>query len=105
VEKVDFISAPGTSAPGIYRPGGPHALVTPLGLFNFDRARARFRLASVHPGHTVEEIVAQTGFDFDRAPAPAATPAPSETRRALMREIVRDEVADIYPRFAARFLG
>ncbi|NJN39896.1 MAG: CoA synthetase [Gammaproteobacteria bacterium] len=105
VEKVDFVSAPGTSEPGVYRPGGPHALVTPLGLFNFNRERARFRLASVHPGHTVEEIVAQTGFDFDRDPPPIETPAPTEARLALMREIVREEVAGIYPRFAARFLG
>jgi len=105
VEKVDFVSAPGTSPPGVYRPGGPHALVTPLGLFRFDRERARFRLASVHPGHTVEEIVAQTGFDFDRDPAPAVTPAPADSRRALMQEIVRKEIAEIYPRFAARFLG
>jgi glutaconate CoA-transferase, subunit B len=105
VEKVDFVSAPGTSAPGVYRPGGPYALVTPLGAFRFDRERARFRLASVHPGHSLEEIVAQTGFDFDRDPTPAATPAPADTRRALMHEIVREEIAGIYPRFAARFLG
>jgi len=105
VEKVDFVSAPGTSPPGVYRPGGPHALVTPFGLFRFDRARARFGLASVHPGHTVEEIVAQTGFDFDREPAPAVTPTPAGARRALMNEIVREEIAEIYPRFAARFLG
>lgn len=105
VEKVDFVSAPGTSEPGVYRPGGPHALVTPLGLFHFDRALARFRLVSVHPGHTVEEIVAQTGFEFEREPAPAATPAPTDNRCALMHAIVRDEVAGIYPRFAAKFLG
>ena len=105
VEKVDFVSAPGTSEPGVFRPGGPHALVTPLALFHFDRERARFGLASVHPGHTIEEIVAHTGFDFDRDPPSVETPAPTQTRRALMREIVRDEVSEIYPRFAARFLG
>jgi len=105
VEKVDFVSAPGTSEPGVYRPGGPHALVTPLGLFRFDRERARFRLASVHPGHSVEEIVAHTGFDFDRDPAPVATPVPTDVRRALMHEIVREEIVEIYPRFAARFLN
>lgn len=105
VEKVDFVSAPGTSPPGVYRQGGPHALVTPLGLFHFDRSRARFRLASVHPGHTVEEVASLTGFDFDRDPAPAPTPAPPAARRAMMREVVRDEVTEIYPRFAARFLG
>ena len=33
VPKVDFISAPGTSAPEVYRRGGPHALVTNMALF------------------------------------------------------------------------
>ena len=41
VDKVDFVSAPGTSAPGVHRPGGPYALVTPRCVFRFDRdARA-----------------------------------------------------------------
>src|SRR5512147_1178966 len=64
VPKVDFISAPGTSEAGVHRPGGPHALLTGLGLFSFDRARRRFRLDSVHPGHSVEEIRDNTGFEF-----------------------------------------
>ncbi|HUI97849.1 MAG TPA: CoA-transferase, partial [Xanthobacteraceae bacterium] len=65
VDKVDFVTAPGTSPPHVYRRGGPVALVTPLCEFAFDRSRARFRLASVHPGHSVEEVSDQTGFAFD----------------------------------------
>src|SRR6266852_6230105 len=38
VERVDFVSAPGTSPPNVYRPGGPAALVTPRCVFLFDRA-------------------------------------------------------------------
>ena len=64
VPKVDFISAPGASAGNVYRPGGPIALVTNRCLFRF--ADGRFRLASVHPGHTVEEVIENTGFDFDK---------------------------------------
>src|SRR5690349_23886482 len=52
VPKVDFISAPGVSKAGVYRPGGPHALLTSLALFSFERARQRFRLETVHPGHS-----------------------------------------------------
>ena len=48
VPKVDFISAPGTSAPNVYRPGGPWKLVTGLGVLGFDRTRKRFTLESVH---------------------------------------------------------
>src|SRR6266853_140850 len=44
VPKVDFISAPGASEPGVHRLGGPYALLTELGLFSFDREGRRFRL-------------------------------------------------------------
>ncbi|MDA1286961.1 MAG: CoA synthetase, partial [Proteobacteria bacterium] len=77
VEKVDFISAPGTSAEGVYRPGGPYALITSLGLFAFDKTRARFRLTSIHPGHSLEEILDNTGFKFDRDEVIPETAAPS----------------------------
>lgn len=103
VEKVDFVSAPGTSPPGVHRPGGPYALVTPLALFGFEREAARFRLASLHPGRTLAEVQAQTGFTFDHAERPATTAAPDAARLAAIGEVVRDEVAEIYPRFAARF--
>src|SRR5438132_4596447 len=47
VPRVDFVSAPGSSEASVYRPGGPRALVTRLGLFSFDRDARRFRLESV----------------------------------------------------------
>jgi glutaconate CoA-transferase, subunit B len=50
VEKVDFISALGTSAAGIYRVGGPYALPTGAALFAFEKEKGRFRLDSVHAG-------------------------------------------------------
>jgi glutaconate CoA-transferase subunit B len=105
VEAVDFISAPGVSAPGVHRPGGPHALVTNLGLFSFDRARARFRLESVHPGHTVEEILDNTGFAFDMPDSVPETPAPEADRLALLRGPIAREIADPYPSFAKAVFG
>lgn len=101
VKKVDFVSAPGTSPPGVYRPGGPWKLVTGLGLFEFDRSRKRFILESVHPGHTVEEIVVNTGFDFDRPARVPTTPVPEPRVLALIRGRIRDEIAETYPKFAA----
>jgi glutaconate CoA-transferase subunit B len=101
VRKVDFVSAPGTSPPGVYRPGGPWKLLTGRGLFAFDKSRKRFTLQSVHPGHTVDEIVANTGFDFDRAASVPATPAPDPRVLALIRGAIRDEIAETYPKFAA----
>lgn len=101
VDKVDFVSAPGVSAPGIYRPGGPRALVTGLALFSFDKKEARFRLESVHPGHTVEEVLDNTGFAFERPARVPVTAAPDAATLALLRGRIRDELAETYPRFAA----
>ena len=105
VEKVDFVSAPGTSAPGVYRPGGPYALVTGRCIFRFDAARGRFRLASLHHGHSLDEVRDSTGFDFDATDAPPVTPAPSAETMALIRGPVGAALTEVYPRFAARFLG
>ncbi|MFI4996342.1 MAG: CoA-transferase [Hyphomicrobiales bacterium] len=101
VDKVDFISAPGRSEEGVYRPGGPHALLTNLALFDYDRARHRFRLRSLHPGHGLEEVLDNTGFAFDRPKSVPETPAPDAAMLALIRKRVRGEIAEVYPRFAA----
>lgn len=102
VPKVDFISAPGGSEPGVYRTGGPHALLTGLGLFSFDRQRRRFRLESVHPGHSLEEIHDNTGFGFECTENVPFTPVPDASTLAAIRGRIRGEIADTYPRFAAR---
>jgi glutaconate CoA-transferase subunit B len=105
VPKVDFISAPGGSADNIFRPGGPIALITNRCLFDFDRARKRLRLVSIHPGHNVEEIIENTGFDFDRPSVVPATPAPSAETLHLMRIVVAPMLAEVYPQFAEKVFG
>ncbi len=102
VDKVDFISAPGVSPPNVHRPGGPVGLVTNRCLFSFDPPHKRFRLESVHPGHTVEEVEAETGFSFDRPDAVPETPAPDADTLRLIRETVASQIADPYPKFARR---
>lgn len=105
VPKVDFISAPGVSEPNVYRPGGPHAMVTGLCLFSFDKDRRRFRLESVHPGHTVEEVRDNTGFEFDAPDAVPETAPPSPEVLDLIRGPVAARIADPYPQFAVRVFG
>jgi glutaconate CoA-transferase, subunit B len=105
VPKVDFISAPGGSDAGLFRPGGPYAMVTSLGVFGFDRVRRRFSLASIHPGRTIEEIRDNTGFEFDTPPNCPLTAAPQAGELELIRSQIRQEVADVYPRFAAQLAG
>ncbi len=102
VERVSFISAPGTSEPNVYRPGGPAALVTELCRFDFDRPKGRFRLASLHPGQSVETVRDRTGFAFDIPAGVPETPAPDAQSLALMRGPIAAEIAEIYPAFASR---
>jgi glutaconate CoA-transferase subunit B len=101
VERVDFVSAPGTSPAGLYRRGGPCALLTGLALFRFDSDRRRFCLESVHPGHTLEEVLDNTSFAFDRPESVPTTPPPDAATLALIRGTVRADIAETYPRFAA----
>ena len=105
VEKVDFISAPGVSPPNVFRRGGPIALVTPLCHFAFDKAHARFRLESIHPGHSLEEVLDNTGFAFDRPEQVPPTSAPPAGVLALMRGPVAAQLAQIYPKFAEQVFG
>lgn len=99
VEKVDFVSATGTSPPGVFRTGGPAALLTGLALFSFDRSRARFRLESVHPGGSAAEVRARTGFIYEGGEDAPVTPPPDADTLQLLREKVRAELAEAYPRF------
>jgi glutaconate CoA-transferase subunit B len=105
VERVDFISAPGTSPENVYRPGGPIALITSRCLFAFDRARRRFRLASVHPGHTAAEVVDNTGFAFEQPAQVPETAAPSPQTLRLLRTVIAPQLIEVYPRFAADVFG
>lgn len=102
VDKVDFISTPGVSDDGVYRTGGPIALLTSKGLFRFDKTRPGFELESVHPGHDLAEIKEATGFGFIHDERPEQTALPDRATLDLLRGRVLDEVAETYPDFAAQ---
>ncbi|MGM4967708.1 CoA-transferase [Tardiphaga sp. 1201_B9_N1_1] len=102
VEKVDFISTPGVSDDGVYRNGGPIALLTSKALFRFDKTRPGFDLQSVHPGHDLADIKDATGFQFAHESQPEQTALPDPQTLALLRGRVYDEVAETYPDFAAQ---
>lgn len=102
VDKVEFVSAPGTSAPNVYRPGGPRALVTNRCVFEFDTGARRFTLHSVHPGESTQSIREHTGFDYEQPAQVPTTPVPDEDVLSLVRGPVAGAIAEVYPDFAAR---
>ena len=102
VPRVDIVSAPGVSPPGVFRRGTAEALVTGRCVFRFDPIRARFTLASSHPGQTAGDIRAATGFDYDEPANVPVTPDPTPEECALLRGPVRDEMLETYPEFCAR---
>jgi glutaconate CoA-transferase subunit B len=105
VPKVDFISAPGTSDPVLYRKGGPYALLTSRAQFRFDAERGLFRLESLHPGEDADAVRADTGFEYDEANDVPVTPAPPADWLALINGVVRERLAEVYPAFAESKLG
>ena len=70
--------------------GGPSAIVTTLGVFRFPAEGGEAYLASVHPGHTVEEVRAETGWDLQVAPGAGETPAPTDKQLAQIRRFDPD---------------
>ena len=99
VPKVDFVAAPGPRDDGVYRPGGPIGLLTNLCWFSFDKTARRFRLESVHPGRTVEEVLDNTGFAFECPDDVPETASPDPATLLLVRARIAREIGETYPRF------
>ena len=105
VKKVDYVSAPGWSPAEVERRGGPAALLTGKALFSWQEEKKRFRLESVHPGSKVEDVRANTGFEYD-APANAVeTSVPSQAEIDVLRGPVAQVITENYPEFAQRVWG
>jgi glutaconate CoA-transferase, subunit B len=71
VPKCDYVSAYGWGTGGedartqLGLPGGgPRYVVTPLCVMDFEEETKRMRLKSMHAGVTVDQVVANTGFDL-----------------------------------------
>ena len=107
VERVDFVSAAGSSPPDTLRLGGPSKVITPKATFRFDQEAARLRLESIHPPYSLQEIRENTGFDLGVDEPVPATQAPSVEELATLREVVRRKMIDTgtYAAWAERTLG
>jgi acyl CoA:acetate/3-ketoacid CoA transferase beta subunit len=63
-------------------------VVTDLAVFDFDTPDHRMRLRSAHPGVTVDEVVAASGFELVVPDAVPTTPAPTAEQLRLLREVL-----------------
>ena len=102
VEKVDFVSAPGTSPEGVYRPGGPVGLVTGCAVFDFEKPSGGFRLSAMAPGETVEKLTRDTGFGFSVSDSVPEMPDLAAPDRACLAGPVADMLMPLYPGLASR---
>jgi acyl CoA:acetate/3-ketoacid CoA transferase beta subunit len=63
-------------------------VVSDLGVFDFDTPDRSMRLASLHPGVTVEEVREATAFDLTVPDPVPATRAPTAEELRLIREVL-----------------
>ncbi|GAA3195838.1 CoA-transferase [Actinocorallia longicatena] len=84
VEKVDFVSGVGTDR-GAFELRG---VVTNLAVLDFATPDGRLRLRSVHPGVSVEDVVAATGFELVIPDEVPGTRLPTAEELRIMREVL-----------------
>lgn len=102
VERVDYVTSPGSSPPTVVRPGGPWKVVTSLAVLAFNRDSRRLELESVHPGISVTQVQSATGFPLVTPAEVPTTPPPTDEELAVLRGPVRESVAKLYPVFARK---
>jgi glutaconate CoA-transferase subunit B len=92
VERVSFVTSPGhgDGSPGWRRRngllgGGPAAIITTLCVMRFPKEGGEAILASVHPGHTADEVRENTGWDLQVADEVKDTLAPTESELTAIR--------------------
>lgn len=94
VRDVDFVTGLGNDprrrSAGAGR--GCRFIVTPLGVLDFDTAGTA-RLRHVHPGVSVEEVVAATGFDLPVPDDVTTTPAPTIEELDILRRVIDTRAA------------
>lgn len=92
VERLDFCTSPGPDralADGVRpRGAGVTRVVTELGVLARSGVGEELRLEAVHPGVTVEEVRAATGWELQAAEGVTTVRPPSGHELALLREEV-----------------
>jgi glutaconate CoA-transferase subunit B len=93
VDRIDFITSIGYAQGGRSRdryaiPGrGPTRVITDLGILTPDPQTRELSLTGLHPGVTVEQAKAATGWALRVAPEIAITPPPTAAELATLRDL------------------
>jgi len=95
VEKVDYVTSPGYLDGGDGRAraglsGGPSAVITDRGILRPYGPNHELHLASIHRGHTLNEVRENTGWDLKPLPGMDETPPPGSEELAALHEIDKD---------------
>ena len=91
VDQVDFVTSvgfgtgPGDRARLGLTGGGPVRVITDLGVLEPDPASCELVLTAVHPGVTVEQVRAETGWSLEVAADVAETTPPTARELATLR--------------------
>jgi acyl CoA:acetate/3-ketoacid CoA transferase beta subunit len=93
VEQVDVVSGVGyaraaAAGPGATRFHDIRRVVSNLGVFDFETPERTMRLSSYHPGTSVDEIVAATGFSLVIPDDVAETRLPTPEELDLLRTVL-----------------
>lgn len=86
-EKVHYITSPGYGPwrqNGRLKQGGPAAIITTKAVLRFSPEGEAY-LASCHPGVTVEDVLANTGWPLAVAPRMKKTPVPNKRELRVIR--------------------
>ena len=92
VEKCDWVSALGWGDGSVdfrtslgLADNGPTYIITPRCVFDFDPDSRSARLKSVHPGSSVDEVIAETGFEVKVDGEVPTTEPPSDEELWILR--------------------
>lgn len=90
VSRLDFVTSPGHVPERRARGGGPDTVVTQLGVYRF--VEGEMTLVSLHPGATLEQVQAASGWEVAVATELVETPPPTEAELADLRALDPERV-------------
>lgn len=87
VDEVSYISGPGHTGKESIKNKGPTILVTNLCVFRWNNELNKWFLYTLHPGVTLENVIENTGFEFEYDETTPNTDVPSELELGILRDI------------------